>query len=453
MIITLLGTHLYMTVRTGFIQKDIFKAIKLSVTKDKDVEGDVSQFGALTAALASTVGTANIIGVGTAIALGGPGAVLWMWFTGVFGIATKYAETMIALKYRVRSEDGTMLGGAMYALDRGLNMRWLGIAFAMFAAVCGLGIGCSVPANAVVVTVRENFATNEATGRLLTYITAAILCVTVGFVIIGGVKSITRVSEMLVPFMAIFYVLGCLVILAMNADVLGKTITTIVSSAFSARAAGGGFVGSTLAAACRFGIARGLFSNESGMGSAPLMAAAAQTRNPKRQALVSMTGTFWDTVVVCLMTGLVLVSCIIKHPFIDGLSGDGSKLTAMAFSTIPVVGEPVLVGGLITFTFSTMLGWYYYGERCAVYLFGEKSIPVYKFLWIAGILVGSLVELSVIWNVADILNGLMAIPNIVAVLLLSGMIAAETRKYAGKHLDDRDETQIPVIQNARKGVL
>lgn len=453
LIAILLGTHLFMTFKTGFIQKDIFRAIKLSVTKDPDAPGDVSQFGALATALASTIGTANIIGVGTAIALGGPGAVLWMWLTGVFGIATKYAETIIALKYRVRSEDGSMLGGAMYALDRGLNLKWLGVAFALLASVCGLGIGSSVPANAVVMTIKNNFATDEASGRTITYVTAVILCVLVGIAIIGGVKSIARISEKLVPFMAAFYVMGCLTILVMNADVMDDTIAAIVSAAFTTKAAGGGFIGSTLVVACRYGVARGLFSNESGMGSAPLVAAAAQTRNPKRQALVSMTGTFWDTVVVCLMTGLVLVSCIIKHPFIDATGGDGSILTSQAFSTIPLVGNPVLVIGLITFTFSTMLGWYYYGERCAVYLFGEKIIMVYKILWIGGILMGSLAELSVIWDIANILNGLMAVPNIIAVLLLSGMIARETKKYAGAHLDDMDDTQTPTIKNSTKGVL
>ena len=452
-IILLLGTHLFMTFKTGFVQKDIFKAIKLSVTKDPDAPGDVSQFGALATALASTVGTANIIGVGTAIALGGPGAVLWIWFTGVFGIATKYAETVIALKYRVKSQDGTMLGGAMYALERGLKLKWLGIAFAFLAALCGLGIGCSVPANAVVATVKENLNATGTYGQALTYAIAVILCVLVGIAIIGGVKSITKVSEKLVPFMAVFYVLGCLIILIMNADVMAQTISTIVCAAFTPRAAGGGFIGSTIASACRFGIARGLFSNESGMGSAPLVAAAAQSRNPKRQALVSMTGTFWDTVVVCLMTGLVLVSCIIKHPFIDAMSGNGSELTSLAFSTIPIVGKPVLVVGLITFTFSTMLGWYYYGERCAVYLFGEKAILVYKIIWVAGIFAGSLAELKFIWNIADILNGLMSIPNIVAVLLLSGVIASETKKYAGKHIDDLDESEIPVVKNSRRGVI
>ena len=452
-IILLLGTHLFMTFKTGFVQKDIFKAIKLSVTKDPDAPGDVSQFGALTTALASTVGTANIIGVGTAIALGGPGAVLWIWFTGVFGIATKYAETVIALKYRVKSQDGTMLGGAMYALERGLKLKWLGVVFAFLAALCGLGIGCSVPANAVVATVKENLNATGTYGQVLTYVIAVILCVLVGVAIIGGVKSITKVSEKLVPFMAIFYVLGCLIILIMNADVMAQTISTIASAAFTPRAAGGGFIGSTIASACRFGIARGLFSNESGMGSAPLVAAAAQSRNPKRQALVSMTGTFWDTVVVCLMTGLVLVSCIIKHPFIDAMSGNGSELTSLAFSPIPIVGKPVLVVGLITFTFSTMLGWYYYGERCAVYLFGEKAILIYKIIWVAGIFAGSLAELKFIWNIADILNGLMSIPNIVAVLLLSGVIASETKKYAGKHIDDLDESEIPTVKNSKRGVI
>jgi AGCS family alanine or glycine:cation symporter len=446
LIILLFGTHIYMTFRTCFIQKDIFKAIKLSVTRDPDAEGDVSQFGALTTALSSTIGTGNIIGVGTAIACGGPGSVLWMWLTGIFGIATKYAETLIAVKYRVKSEDGTMIGGAMYALDRGLKARWAGIIFAILAAVCAFGIGCMVQANAVA----ANFTTNFGVAP---WIIAIILSVLVGLVIIGGIQSITRVSEMLVPFMAVFYVIGCLIILIMNVDVLGEAVVTIVTSAFTTKAATGGFIGSTVAMACRYGFARGLFSNESGMGSAPLVASAAQTRNPKRQALVSMTGTFWDTVIICLMTGLVLVSCIIKHPSIDALSGNGSALTSMAFSTIPGIGLPILVVGLITFAFSTILGWYYYGERCAVYLLGEKVIIVYKVLWVIGVFVGSLVELNLIWNIADLLNGLMAVPNIFAVLLLSKVIADETKKYSGSHIDDKDTTEIPVLKNSKKGIL
>jgi AGCS family alanine or glycine:cation symporter len=285
LIILLFGTHIFMTVRTGFIQKDIFKAIKLSVTRDENADGDVSQFGALTTALSSTIGTGNIIGVGTAIAMGGPGAVLWMWLTGLFGIATKYAENLIAVKYRVRSENGTMIGGAMYALDRGLNMRWLGIVFAMLASVCAFGIGNMVQANAVVTNITQNFNVSPL-------LVAVILTAVVGLVILGGIKSITKVSEALVPFMAAFYFIGCLVILFINADVLPQTVSLIISSAFSAKAAGGGFIGSTVMMACRYGFARGLFSNEAGMGSAPLVGAAAQTANSKRQALVSMTGVF-----------------------------------------------------------------------------------------------------------------------------------------------------------------
>ncbi|MBQ6376861.1 MAG: sodium:alanine symporter family protein [Lachnospiraceae bacterium] len=446
LIILLFGTHIFMTFRTGFIQKDIFKAIRMSVTRDPDAEGDVSQFGALTTALSSTIGTGNIIGVGTAIACGGPGSVLWMWLTGIFGIATKYAETLIAVKYRVKSEDGTMIGGAMYALERGLKAKWAGIVFAVLAAICAFGIGSTVQANAVASNFKVNFNVNPI-------IVALILSVVVGLVIIGGIQSITKVSEMLVPFMAAFYVLGCLVILVMNHDVLGQAVSVILSSAFTTRAVGGGFIGSTISMACRYGFARGLFSNESGMGSAPLVASAAQTRNPKRQALVSMTGTFWDTVVICLMTGLVLVSSIIKHPSIDGLSGNGSELTSQAFSMIPYVGLPILVVGLITFAFSTILGWYYYGERCAVYLLGERAIMPYKILWVVSVFIGALVELNLIWDIADLLNGLMAIPNIFAVLLLSGVISAETKKYSGEHINDRDNTQIPILKNAKSGVL
>ncbi len=446
MIIFLFGTHIFMTVRTGFIQKDIFRAIRMSFTKDPDAEGDVSQFGALTTALSSTIGTGNIVGVGTAIALGGPGAVLWMWLTGVFGIATKYAETIIAVKYRVKSENGTMIGGAMYALDRGLHAKWAGIIFAFLASVCAFGIGCMVQANAVTSNITANF-------RVSSYAVAAVLCVLVALVILGGIQSITSVSEKLVPFMAIFYFLGCLIILILNRDVMGQTIRVILSAAMSEKAMGGGFVGSTVMLACRYGFARGLFSNESGMGSAPLVASAAQTRNPKRQALVSMTGTFWDTVVICLMTGLVLVSCIIKYPEINGLSGNGSELTSEAFSMIPVVGLPVLVIGLITFAFSTILGWYYYGERCAVYLFGEKIILVYKILWVVSVFIGSVAKLNLVWNIADLMNGLMAIPNIFAVLFLSGVIREETDKYSGNHIEDKDTTEIPTIKNAGKGVL
>ena len=446
LIIMLFGTHIFMTFRTGFIQKDIFKAIKLSVTRDDSLEGDVSQFGALTTALSSTIGTGNIIGVGTAITLGGPGAVLWMWLTGIFGMATKYAETLIAVKYRVKSEDGTMIGGAMYALDRGLNMRWLGIIFAALASVCAFGIGSTVQANAVAENLKTNFGFNQ-------YVIAIVLSALVALVIIGGIKSITNVAEKLVPFMALFYVLGCIVILIINHDVFGETVMTIIKGAFNPKAVGGGFAGATVAMALRYGFARGLFSNESGMGSAPLVGAAAKTRNAKRQALVSMSGTFWDTVIICLLTGLVITSSIIKHSEIDALSGNGGTLCATVFGLIPNIGTPVLVFGLISFAVSTILGWYYYGERSAVYLFGEKAILPYKILWVISVFVGSLVELNLVWNLADLLNGLMAIPNIVAVLLLSKVIYDETKKYAGEHINDIDDTEIPIVKNANRGIL
>lgn len=446
LIILLFGTHIFMTIRTGCIQKEILKAIKLSVTKDDASDGDVSQFAALTTALSSTIGTGNIIGVGTAIALGGPGAVLWMWLSGIFGMATKYAETMIAMKYRVKSEDGSMIGGAMYALDRGLHMKWLGIIFALLASICAFGIGSMVQANGV----SENLFQNLG---IPTWVSAIALAILVALCILGGIQSISKVAEKLVPFMAAFYVIGCLSILVMNRDVMPETVMTILKGAFSPQSIGGGFIGTTISATCRYGFARGLFSNESGMGSAPLISAAAKSRNPKRQALVSMTGTFWDTVVICLMTGLVLVSSIIKYPSVDALSGNGASLTSQAFAKIPYIGVPILVVGLITFAFSTILGWYYYGERTAVYLLGEKIILPYKILWIAATFFGALASIDIIWNFADLMNGLMAIPNVIAVLLLNKMIAEETKKYSGEHINDVDDTEIETIKNAKKGVI
>ncbi len=378
MILLLLGTHLFMTVRTGFIQrKTITKGIKLSVSKEPDADGEVSQFGALATALASTIGTGNIIGVGTAVALGGPGAVLWCWLTGVFGIATKYSESLIAVKYRVKTEDGRMQGGAMYALERGLHMRWLGLIFAVFAGFASFGIGCATQVNAIATVCNENLHINKAVVGIIVGVLTAV-------VIFGGIKSIARVCERLVPFMALFYVLGCIVILGINYDYIIPAITTICRLAFQPGAVAGGLVGSGIMLAMRYGVARGLFSNESGMGSAPIAAAAAQTRNPVRQALVSSTGTFWDTVVVCLMTGLVLVSTIMKNPAINANEiTDGGVLTSLAFDQIPVIGPLILVVGIISFAFSTILGWAYYGERCVEYFAGKKGLIPYRVLYIA----------------------------------------------------------------------
>lgn len=440
MILLLLGTHLFMTVRTGFIQrKTITKGIKLSVSKEPDADGEVSQFGALATALASTIGTGNIIGVGTAVALGGPGAVLWCWLTGVFGIATKYSESLIAVKYRVKTEDGRMQGGAMYALERGLHMRWLGLIFAVFAGFASFGIGCATQVNAIATVCNENLHINKA-------VVGIIIGVLTAVVIFGGIKSIARVCERLVPFMALFYVLGCIVILGINYDYIIPAITTICRLAFQPGAAAGGLVGSGIMLAMRYGVARGLFSNESGMGSAPIAAAAAQTRNPVRQALVSSTGTFWDTVVVCLMTGLVLVSTIMKNPAINANEiTDGGVLTSFAFDQIPIIGPLILVVGIISFAFSTILGWAYYGERCVEYFAGKKGLIPYRVLYIAVAVIAPVVALDVVWDIADILNALMAIPNLIAVLLLSPVIVKETKKYLDD-LDAKDDTEIPVIK-------
>ncbi|WP_455953237.1 alanine/glycine:cation symporter family protein [Blautia sp.] len=440
MILLLLGTHLFMTVRTGFIQrKTITKGIKLSVSKEPDADGEVSQFGALATALASTIGTGNIIGVGTAVALGGPGAVLWCWLTGVFGIATKYSESLIAVKYRVKTEDGRMQGGAMYALERGLHMRWLGLIFAVFAGFASFGIGCATQVNAIATVCNENLHINKAVVGIIVGVLTAV-------VIFGGIKSIARVCERLVPFMALFYVLGCIVILGINYDYIIPAITTICRLAFQPGAAAGGLVGSGIMLAMRYGVARGLFSNESGMGSAPIAAAAAQTRNPVRQALVSSTGTFWDTVVVCLMTGLVLVSTIMKNPAINANEiTDGGVLTSLAFDQIPIIGPLILVVGIISFAFSTILGWAYYGERCVEYFAGKKGLIPYRVLYIAVAVIAPIVALDVVWDIADILNALMAIPNLIAVLLLSPVIVKETKKYLDD-LDAKDDTEIPVIK-------
>lgn len=440
MILLLLGTHLFMTVRTGFIQrKTITKGIKLSVSKEPDADGEVSQFGALATALASTIGTGNIIGVGTAVALGGPGAVLWCWLTGVFGIATKYSESLIAVKYRVKTEDGRMQGGAMYALERGLHMRWLGLIFAVFAGFASFGIGCATQVNAIATVCNENLHINKAVVGIIVGVLTAV-------VIFGGIKSIARVCERLVPFMALFYVLGCIVILGINYDYIIPAITTICRLAFQPGAAAGGLVGSGIMLAMRYGVARGLFSNESGMGSAPIAAAAAQTRNPVRQALVSSTGTFWDTVVVCLMTGLVLVSTIMKNPAINANEiTDGGVLTSLAFDQIPIIGPLILVVGIISFAFSTILGWAYYGERCVEYFAGKKGLIPYRELYIAVAVIAPVVALDVVWDIADILNALMAIPNLIAVLLLSTVIVKETKKYLDD-LDAKDDTEIPVIK-------
>ena len=446
MIVLLLGTHVFLTFRLGIPQRRLITGIRLSVSRDHGTQGDVSQFGALATALAATIGTGNIVGVATAVALGGPGAVMWCWLTGIFGMATKYAEGLLAVKYRVNGIDGHTHGGPMYALERGLNMKWLAVLFAVFTALASFGIGCTVQANSIALLANETFG-------LPTWAVGMAVSVLAASVILGGVKSIARVCTFLVPFMAILYVAGCIVILAMNGSYVWPALKLIAVSAFCPEAAGGGFAGATVTAAMRFGIARGLFSNESGMGSAPIVAAAAQTRNPVRQALVSSTGTFWDTVVICALTGIVLVSSILAYP--DVCYADGAALTKVAFSKIPYIGAPLLTIGILTFAFSTILGWSYYGESAVNYLetreAKETEEPVsrnakvtwhdrsrfYRILYIVALFFGSIISLDVIWNIADCMNALMAIPNLVCLLMLSGVAARETKAYLwGNRLDD-----------------
>lgn len=420
MMILLLGTHIFLTIRLRFPQRKIFTAIRLSVTRDPGATGDVSQFGSLATALAATIGTGNIIGVATAVSLGGPGAVLWCWLTGIFGIATKYSEGLLAIKYRIKTSDGKMLGGPMYALERGLGWKWLAVLFAAFTALASFGIGSTVQANAMSVMTFEAYGVPQ-------WVTGLVVCSLLAAVVFGGVKIIAKVCGFLVPFMALFYVLGCIVILVINGPYLLPAIKLIVLSAFSPEAAGGGFVGSGVMLAARYGIARGLFSNESGLGSAPIVAAAAQTRNPVRQALVSSSGTFWDTVIICAMTGLVIVSSILAYPDID--YANGATLTKAAFAKIPYVGTPMLSVGVVTFAFSTAVGWCYYGERAVEYLAGKRTMFAYRIVYLVSVFLGSIIGLTLVWNIADCMNALMAIPNLLSLIFLSGVLVSETRKY------------------------
>ena len=417
LLVALFGTHLFLTFRLGVIQKHLPHAIRISFTRSHEGTGEISHFGALVTALAATIGTGNIVGVATAVAAGGPGAVLWMWLTGVFGIATKYGEALLSVKYRTVNDDGSVSGGPMYVIEKALGQRWLAVVFAVFTAVAAFGIGNMVQANSIATMLQTNMNVSPwISGGLMTVFTAV--------VIIGGIKSIARVCEYLVPFMAALYLIGCVVLLFIGRETLGETIQLIVTSAFTGQAALGGFAGAGMKEAVRFGIARGLFSNESGLGSAPIVAAAAQTDEPVRQALISSTGTFWDTVVVCAATGIVVVN---SGAWTTGLKG--AELTSAAFAKVPMIGPAVLTFGLLTFVFSTILGWSYYGEKAMEYLFGKSAIMPYRWAWVVAVMVGSVASLHVVWTFADIANALMALPNLVALLVLSPVIASETKRY------------------------
>lgn len=461
MLALLVGTGIYLSFRVGFIQFSKIgywwkNTIGKIFQKSEAGEGEITPMQAVSTALASTVGTGNIAGVTGAIILGGPGAVFWMWITGVFGIATKYSETFAAVKYRVKDHNGDMLGGAMYAWKRGFtdkdgNTPWWALlgagAFALFAAIASFGIGSAVQSSAMTEVISTNLPGVPAWGIGLAIV------IMVSIVIFGGVKVISNVCEKLVPFMAIAYIWGCVVILGMNWELVWPAFCLIVESAFTAKAAFGGALGSGLMLALQFGCARGLFSNESGLGSAPIVASAAATRNPARQALVSMTGTFWDTVIICLLTGLVLVSTMLGNADLQSeiMAGNitaGAALSSAAFASIPYIGTPILIFGMILFAYSTILGWSYYGNRCVTYLFGKRAIRPYQVLYVAVAFLGAIGVGEVVWTVSDITNALMAIPNIIMVLLLSGLIAKETRHYVYEgNLDERDETPIPQLDS------
>ncbi len=426
MIVLLVGTHIYLTFRLKVPQRKLFTGIKISVKSDSASKGDVSQFGALATSLAATIGTGNIIGVATAISMGGPGAVFWCWLTGLFGIATKYSEGLLAIKYRVKNSSGEMSGGPMYALEHGLGQRWLSVLFCIFTAIAAFGIGNTVQANAIsenVCQLTSGFLPDEYSRIIIGVVIASVIAL----VIFGGVKSIARCCTTLVPFMALFYVLGCFYILCVNSSYIIPAIKWILSDAFSTESAVGGAVGSAIMMTMRFGVARGLFSNESGMGSAPIVAAAAKTKNPVRQALVTSTATFWDTVIICSLTGLVIVTSIIAFPDID-LKNQG-LLTSMAFGKIPYVGTPLLIVGIITFAFSTILGWGYYGEKAVEYLSGKRYIKWYRTAWVLMTIVGCVLNLKDLWNFADLTNALMALPNLISLILLSEVIAKDTEYY------------------------
>lgn len=455
MIALLLGSHLFLTARMGFIQRKLPTAIKHSLSRTEG-EGDISHFGALATALAATIGTGSIVGVATAILAGGPGAVFWMWLTGVFGIATKYSEVYVAIKYRVKDHSGNMLGGAMYAWQRGFERdgktpwwaKFGAVAFAFFAAVAAIGTGSAVQASAMTGIITSSGLAVDP------WIIGVAIVFFVSIVIFGGVKFISNVCEKLVPIMAMGYAIGCLIILVCNWSYLVDALVLIFECAFTAKAAFGGAVGSGIMVALQFGCARGLFSNESGLGSAPIIAAAAKTSNPAEQALVAMTGTFWSTVVICALTGIVLVSTMLAFPgiqediLVNPTAFTGAQLASLAFAQIPYIGTPLLVLGMVSFSYSTILGWSYYGSRCVTYLLGKRAILPYQILYVAAAFLGAIGVGDIVWTISDIGNALMAIPNIIMVLLLSGKIARETKHYVyDNNLDEEDTTPIPIVQS------
>jgi AGCS family alanine or glycine:cation symporter len=411
--ILLFGVHIYFTLHLKGIQKHIGKAIGLSVKPDNSGEGDISGFASLTATLAATIGTGNIVGISTAVALGGPGAIFWCWLTGLLGMATSYAECFLGVLYRKKTEDGTYIGGPMYAIEYGLGKKWLAVLFCVFTLIASYGVGCSTQARAITETANTLWGLPE-------YIVGILIAIIVGLVIVGGIKSIGSICTKLVPSMGFFYMFACIVILIINYDYILLAIYTIMKSAFLPSklpaAVAGGFIGGGIKIAARYGIARGLFTNEAGLGSAAIAAAGAKTSHPSRQALISMSATFWDTVVMCAITGLVIVTNILKNPSsVEGYSF--AELTTAAFTPIPF-GRTILGISLIAFAIATLIGWSYFGEKAVEYLFGKSGINTYRLCYIVMIFVGSVMSLNLVWELTDFVNAFMAIPNLICLLAL-----------------------------------
>lgn len=411
--VLLFGSHIYFTVHLKGVQKHIKKAIRLSFTPEEDAEGDLSGFASLSATLAATIGTGNIVGISTAVALGGPGAVFWCWLTGILGMATTYAECYLGVLYRRKTSDGTYLGGPMYALEYGLNKKWLAVIFCIFTLIASYGVGCSTQARAVTETANNLW-------KLPEYLVGMVIAILVGLVIVGGIKSIGRICSRLVPAMGIFYILACILLLVININYILPAIGIIFRSAFVPgklpAAVAGGFIGSSLRSAARYGIARGLFTNEAGLGSAAIAAAGAKASHPSRQALISMSATFWDTVVMCAITGLVIVSNLLKNPAsAEGYSFAG--LATAAFDAIPF-GKVMLGISLIAFATATLIGWSYFGEKAVEYLFGKSGIGTYRICYIVMIFVGSIMSLELVWEMTDLVNALMALPNLICLYYL-----------------------------------
>lgn len=423
MLILLVGTGIYLTFLLRGLQfRKLFHSLWLALIKRKEEggsQGDISHFQALMTALAATVGTGNIAGVATAIAVGGPGALFWMWITGLFGMITKYSEAVLAVKYREVDELGTMSGGPMYYISKGLKQKWLGVMFAIFASIAAFGIGNMVQSNSVADAVRSTF-------NIPTEITGIILAILTGLVILGGIKSIGRVTEILVPFMIIFYMLAAIFVVIIHIEYVPHIFNLVITEAFTDTAAAGGFAGATVMLTIRMGVARGVFSNESGLGSAPIAAAAAKTKHPVTQALVSMTQTFIDTIVVCSFTGFaILVSGVLET------GQTGAPLTSLAFKTaLPGNwGDIVVSLGIIFFAYSTIIGWCYYGEKSVEFLLGVKSVKPYRVIFVIAVFFGAISNLNLVWTFADIMNALMAIPNLIGLIGLSGVVYWETKNY------------------------